>query len=230
MKIIVANLKMTKDYEESLSWASFLAKKLHKKENVIVCPSAICLGQFSQIFSSDQISVGAQDVSGYKCDAVTGDISARMLKSIGVSYAIVGHSERRRLYNLSDQQIRDKIDMCQQNGIIPIVCLPVDGEDDLPSITKLLRGVKDEVILAFEPEFAIGSGNNMDPESAERIISKIKAAAKTSLGYEPKTLYGGSVSSKNAGAFLSKKGIDGLLVGSACKDIREFCLVCEARS
>ncbi len=232
MKLIVANLKMTKDYKASLSWASFLMKNLKSQRGVIVCPSALCLSEFVDIFKGSKIEIGAQDVSGYKSEAVTGDVSAKMLKSLGVNYAIVGHSERRRLYGLSSEQVKNKIERCLENDMLPIVCLSGKSEDKKGlrnELSEILLVTDQKIILAYEPESAIGSGKHMDPNLADKTISYIKSQAKKILGYTPKVVYGGSVCKDNIHEFLQKKHIDGLLIGTAAKEVEEFCQLCESR-
>ncbi len=218
-KLIVANWKLN---PLTLQEAVNLAEKVNQnsKNQAVLCPPTVFLSKI------DFPYLGAQDVFWKLKGAYTGQTSAASLKSLGIKYCIVGHSERRGLGE-TDTEIHDKILVLQESGIIPILCIGYGTtveQDDLEVIDilklQLDSGLQDvdrkKIVVAYEPVWAISTGNPYEtkkvatPEHAEKIALFIKT--KYQIGV---VLYGGSVTSVNAGEFLAQNNIGGLLVGGA---------------
>lgn len=220
MKIVVANWKMNpptlKRAKRLLSHLENVCGRI-KNLKIVICPPFVYL----PIFSQSNLILGAQNVFWEMKGAFTGEISPPMLKSLKCKYVILGHSERRRLGE-DYSMIRKKIISSVRAGLRPIVCIgeEKEGENVIKIIKKellsLLNGIPPKFLLAYEPVWAIGSKRPCPPQRAKRALFFLKK-------YYPKTriLYGGSVSSSNASEYI-KVGFDGLLIGSASLNIKEF--------
>jgi len=178
------------------------AKKLFKatKRGAVVCPPFVYLSALR--------ANGAQDCSWQEKGACTGDISPQMLKDLGVDYVIIGHSERRKYQKETNQIIEKKLRSALLAGLKPILCID--------KISQLPKGIKRGFVVAYEPLFAIGTGKACSPQRAKKMMLAIKKKAKVPV------LYGGSVNSQNARDYVKKAGFDGLLVGGASLEAREF--------
>ena len=212
-KLIVANWKLN---PLTLAEAQALAAKIDRapKHATVVCPPAAFLS------SIDYPHLGAQDCFWKAKGPYTGQVSAAELKSIGVQYCIVGHSERRGLGE-TDEQINGKIQALLEQNITPVLCVGYGTtitEDDL-EVIDVLKGQLDsglagidpaKVVVAYEPVWAIGTGKPASPEHAEKVALFIKTKYNVS-----KVLYGGSVNSTDVRGFLAQHHIDGALVGGA---------------
>ncbi|VFP83163.1 triose-phosphate isomerase [Candidatus Erwinia haradaeae] len=205
---------------------------------VVIAPPVIYLGNVKQAICDSFIELGAQNVDIHASGAFTGEISSAMLKDIGVKYVIIGHSERRILHSETDQVIARKFYMLKKEGLIPVLCIGETEAEYQEGKTKEacarqidvimhVQGseVFNDVVVAYEPIWAIGTGKSAHPEQVQEVHSFIrtyitqKNANKASL---VTIQYGGSVTSKNAEALLAQPDIDGLLVGSACLNIESF--------
>jgi triosephosphate isomerase (TIM) len=204
---IVANWKSNVTIQEVNSWLLQLKNSKWNIENktIIVCPPFTLLSLLKQRLNEHKlpIEVGAQDISPFPKGAYTGEIAADQLAEY-VSYVIIGHSERRKYFREADQMLSNKVDMALQGKITPIFCVQ-DATTVVP---------RDVSIVAYEPVFAIGTGNPDTPESAEKVSMRIREENKNVR----KVLYGGSVTDKNVNSFISRSSIDGVLVGSASLD------------
>ena len=233
MKYIVANFKMYKTVQEAEDYAKQFVKLVKKCENkVAVCPSFVCIGPMAKIFKG-KVQVGGQNCSDKEEGAYTGEVSASMLKSAGATLTILGHSERRRDFGETDKLICEKIKLAQKNGLDVIVCLADDGGEGYKQnirtqVKDLFAGVdkSKEIVIAFEPVWAIGTGKTMNTKDIKPVVETIKNEARKVLKYEPKVLYGGSVNSGNASEILALDCVDGLLVGGASKNPQEFAKIC----
>lgn len=236
MKYIVANFKMYKTVQEAEEYAKEFKKLVKKCPNkVAVCPSFVCISPMAKIFKG-LVQVGAQNCSDKEEGAFTGEVSAQMLKSAGASVTILGHSERRRDFKETDKLICEKIKTAQKNGLETIVCLADDGGEGYKQniraqVKDLFTGVdkSKEIVIAFEPVWAIGTGKTMNTGDIKPVVETIKNEARKVLKYEPKVLYGGSVNSGNSGEILALDCVDGLLVGGASKNPQEFAKICFAK-
>ena len=221
-KLIVANFKMNGDKSTYLS----LQKKLNNIKvsdtEIILCPPFLYLPFFKK---SKVFALGAQDITNALNHKSTGQISPYMLDEFGVKYVIIGHSERREIGD-SDEMIANKLAISVDNGIIPIVCVgekkKTDNIDIVAKQTKsaLTNYNSGEVIFAYEPVWAIETGELPDLSRIERAVAIIKRNAHE-FGLNPLVLYGGSVSANNFKQLLTTN-VDGLLCGSVALDNNEF--------
>jgi triosephosphate isomerase (TIM) len=204
--------------------------------DLIVCPPFPYIDQLKEKFKN--IYLGAQDCF-YKEGAFTGEVSASMIKSIGANYVIVGHSERRNIFNESNQEINSKIKSILDNKMIPILCVGETGKQREEGETfevvknqigegldKIQKDKIKNIVLAYEPIWAIGTGKFAEAEKIQEIrifIKKLinnKYGAKTSEAV--KIVYGGSVDSNNISLYLLESQMDGVLVGGASLKKDEF--------
>lgn len=246
---LFSNWKMYLDYEESVGWAKRLSeemKNLPAGVIPVVFPISLALARVGEVLKDSSIGIGAQNICWAQKGAFTGEISAPMVHSVGATYALIGHSERRHVFHETDQEVRQKIDSALTAGLIPVVCV---GE----TLTEREGGKTDEVILAqlraaftnltvppsktivvaYEPVWAINTGKACEPREAERVHAVIKEFVTTpnvSLS-EVSVVYGGSVTPENIEAFLAQESINGVLVGgSSVKPEAWFDLVSRLRA
>ncbi len=205
--LIIANWKCNpKSIEESKILFKEIKENVFNK-NVVICPPSI----FISSLICEGVIFGAQDCSLKNEGSFTGEISAQMIKSIGCEYVIIGHSERRRIFKEDNQQIKMKIDLALKAKLKPIVCIGEDTENTFDFLKEQIKDIDENIILAYEPIWAIGTGNSAS-------LDKVKEV-KEFLG-KRKVLYGGSVNSQNFKQYLSV--MDGLLIGGASLDSKEF--------
>lgn len=213
---IIANWKSNKNIVEALQWIELVGPQVPKRENlkVVVCPTFVCLEEVKKtiLVGGFPIIVGSQDLSPYDGGAYTGEETARILRDL-VDLSILGHFERRKNFGETNDMVADKVNQARQYNIKPLVCVQDDN-------TPVPSGVK---LVAYEPIFAIGTGNPDTPANAEEIAQTII----NKCGEEVEVLYGGSVTSENAGAFLKQENISGLLIGRASLEADEFIKIVE---
>lgn len=207
---IIANWKSNKSIAEALDWVSVLGSQIPKNENikVVVCPAFSCLSEIKKAIQVGNFSlmVGSQDISPFDVGAYTGEESAALLKDL-VDIAIIGHSERRINFNETDETVSKKVTLALENNIIPLVCVQ-NAKTPIPKGSNL---------VAYEPIFAIGTGNPDTPENADAVAADIKQKDG-----EVQVLYGGSVNSGNIKSFINQKNINGVLIGHASLNAGEF--------
>lgn len=210
---------------------------------VAVIPPYLYLPQVAELLAGSTIAVGAQDVSQYCGEgAYTGEISAQMLKEFGCRFVLVGHSERRALLAESDQCVAEKLAAVLAQGLQPILCVGESleqhaGGETLAVVRRqlqaVLKGVSqplDEMIVAYEPVWAIGTGETASPEQAQAVHAFIRqelAVFDEALSGNIRILYGGSVKAANAEELFAQPDIDGGLVGGASLDASEFAAICK---
>ncbi len=211
--LVVANWKMNPlKEEEAVKIAKFSDRK-----GVVICPPFVFLSKI-KLRKAD---LGAQNCFFERSGSFTGEISPLMLKNIGCKYVILGHSERRRIFNENEDILRKKIESLLKEKITPIFCIGEDIKEQL----GVLSGISlKNVIIAYEPESAIGTGNPCDREEAEKRKLFIKSVlVKNNQDISKlRILYGGSVNAKNALSYIKQAGFDGLLVGGASLKEKEF--------
>lgn len=173
------------------------------------------------ISANSSFKLAAQDVSRFPSGAYTGEVNAQMLKNLGVSYCLVGHSERRRYLHETSTDIVAKISELQDVGITPVLC--VDTDNYLEQISLLSLSQKENLLIAYEPLEAIGTGNPADPENVALIFHNIKEA----LAVNVPLLYGGSITAGEVTPFLKLESLAGFLVGSASLDAHDFAALLE---
>ena len=206
------------------------------KSEVVVCPPSVYL--YASIFGEGVVAMGAQNIYFEDKGAFTGEISALMLKDLGVTYTIIGHSERRKYFGETDETVNKKIKKALETGIKVIICIGETAEERDAGkknevlerqIKQGLAGITDltNINIAYEPVWAIGTGNNCDVAEAKEAINFIKSViGSTTVGSVVpenfRVLYGGSVKSENSGSYIKEAGANGLLVGGASLKADEF--------
>jgi triosephosphate isomerase (TIM) len=221
-KILIFNWKMN---PSTLREAVSLAKA-SDFDDVVVAPPFTFLEKVGNLLKKSEL--GAQDLFWEDKGAFTGEVSAKELKSVGVKYVIIGHSERRHKFDETDEMVAKKMKAAAENGLISVLCVGETAEEkDRGEKEKVLErqlriglsqlsNVKGKsLIVAYEPVWAIGTGNPESPESALETIRYIKSMVSGKWSFTPKVLYGGSVNSKNLKNYLQYKEVDGALVGGA---------------
>ncbi len=240
IKVIAGNWKMNKDVFETADLINGLKKSLDKaKAEVIICPPFTSLVVAQQLIKGTSIKLGAQDVSIHDDGAYTGEISAKMLKSAGCEYVIVGHSERRQYFHESNELINQKAKKVLVSGLKAIICVGETLDEREKEITDKvistqIKGVLagfteadlERVIIAYEPVWAIGTGKTATAQQAENVHQLIRKLVGQMYSWKVAERliiqYGGSVKPENAKDLLSQADIDGALVGGACLKVDSF--------
>ena len=223
-KLIIANWKSEKSVEQTQQWLDKFSESLQHPmpEGIVILPPmpsvAIAIAELHEFSLLGDITVGVQDISPFPAGSYTGAVSPQNLANLGVQYALVGHSERRRHFHETHQDVAKKVEQSLANGITPIVC--VDKEYLDAQASAIEKKLLQECIVAYEPLSAIGSGQNEDVGTVKETIREIKRA----FG-DVKVLYGGSVNHSNVQEYLLVA--DGVLVGSASLDVYEFLALIE---
>ena len=239
-KIIAGNWKMNMLPNETIDYIEKLSKLVKNSENeVILCVPYVDLFYALLTAQNTNIKIGAQNMHFEEKGAYTGEVSAKMLKSINVEYVIIGHSERRQYFNETDETVNKKVKTAFENGLKPIVCVGETLEEREQGKTKdkitmqtelALKGLKPEqvqnTIIAYEPIWAIGTGKTATSDDANNSIKEIREKIAEIYGQMVAERviiqYGGSVKSKNAKELFNMSDIDGGLVGGASLDPEEF--------
>jgi triosephosphate isomerase len=247
-KVIAGNWKMFNDIDGTVKLISDIKKDLNEENSratIIVCPSFTNLETASALIKGSTVKLGAQNMHNEENGAFTGEISPSMLKSVGVEYVILGHSERRTIFGESDQFINKKIRTAIAHGLKPIFCIGESlAERENGTTFKViekqvrngLEGLNEmelvNLIIAYEPVWAIGTGKTASPQQAQEVhqfirelISKVISPA---FAAQVIIQYGGSVKPENAKELLSQPDIDGALVGGACLKGDSFLKIVEA--
>ena len=245
--IIAGNWKMNKTASETKKFAEELKRLLPRTKwcDVVVCVPAVNIPAAIKAFKDLRVSVGAENVFYEKSGAYTGEVSADMLKDLGVKYVIIGHSERRQYFGETDFTVNKKVAAALEAGLHPIICVGETLEQRELGITmelialqlkSALAGVPAEkvrkCVIAYEPVWAIGTGRTATPEQAEEVCENIRAVVRKL--YSSKNaraisiLYGGSMNEKNAFELLAQPDIDGGLIGGASLVPEKFVKIIEA--
>lgn len=226
--LLALNWKMNKTPTEARSWAEELKEKYAPVDGLelAVMAPALDLSTLSANLPAG-VAFGGQDVSEHDSGAYTGEISAAMLKDAGATYVVIGHSERRDYHGETDAQVAAKAQQAQKNGLVPIVCVG-EGLDvrekgehvpfTLKQLAGSLKGVGADVVVAYEPVWAIGTGKTATADDAEEIAAAIREALEKQYGEkaaEIRVLYGGSVKPDNIAEICGKPNVNGALVGGA---------------
>jgi triosephosphate isomerase len=239
--LIAANWKMYKTPAEAVTFTDAflpLVATQHKTE-IVLCPSATSLAPTIQAVHSSHVHVGAQDMHWLNEGAYTGATSPIMLKAIGCTHVLIGHSERRQYFNETDETVNSKLKAALAHHITPIVCvgeLLAERESGHTAavlkrqVAAALMGIDPThatpLVIAYEPVWAIGTGLTATPEIAEEahkiIREQIAASLNSTIAASTRILYGGSVKPENAAALCSLNDIDGALVGGASLDPKSF--------
>lgn len=240
MKYIFGNWKMYLDYAESVKLASEIKNVSFDEDfEVSIFPTALAMVGVKDTLNGSNISVGAQDVMWVSKGAYTGAISAEMFKQVGCKYALVGHSERRHVFDESSDDTKKKIRACLDAGLIPVLCIgetKADRDNDKvkyrikKQIVSALDGLKldaKQIIFAYEPVWAIGTDTPCLPADADDIHGWIKMELSPFVSGNPAVLYGGSVDEQNMVSYLVLETVDGVLIGGASAKIESFATLLE---
>jgi triosephosphate isomerase len=239
-KLIIGNFKMNLNVHEASLYVNELSKlvPIHQNVEVVLAPTSLTLQTISLQINHRQFKLAAQNFYWRDHGAFTGEISASQLKGI-VQYGLVGHSERRHIFHDSDKDIRAKVQAAIRNGIRPVLCVGetaaerADGETTDTIHDQLIGGLAnvtsedlENIIIAYEPVWAIGTGQNAMPGDVTSAIRAIRSQIKHLYGAKQagniQVLYGGSVKSESAADYLELPEVDGLLVGGASLDAHAF--------
>lgn len=244
-KIVAGNWKMNGTFDESTDLFNSIAERNNEFPNnveVMVAPSYLYLKSFRDQ-NAGNLTIAAQNCADKESGAYTGEVSVSMLKSIGVKHVIVGHSERRLIYGESIKDISEKVILVLQNDMIPIFCIGEELndrqkgshfkviEEQLDSVFNLAPELFEKVIIAYEPVWAIGTGETASPEQAQEMHGFIRQKLSDVYGQLVQTtriLYGGSVKPGNAVEIFSKPDVDGGLVGGASMNADDFLAIIKA--
>ncbi len=241
--IIAGNWKMNKTPDEAISFIEQLSSFVinEKKVEMVICATSFCLDRLSKALEGSNVGIGAQNIYWEDNGAFTGEISAKMIKSVGCQYVIIGHSERRQFFGDNDISVNMKVKKSLESDLKPIMCIGETlaerelGKTDQIVISQLetgLNGIKlttgnaENFILAYEPVWAIGTGKTCDTNEANRVIALIRnSLAKNysnDIASKVRILYGGSAKPENIRELLSTSDIDGGLVGGASLEASSF--------
>ena len=244
-KLVVGNWKL----HGSRAFNAALLDELLAAHSAWQCDAAVCapfpyLAQLGERLAGSALGWGGQDCSAHETGAFTGEVSAAMLAEFGCRYAIVGHSERRALHLETDQTVADKAKAALAHQITPIVCVGETlaereaGETatvvkrQLSAVIHTLAHCISQVVVAYEPVWAIGTGRTASPEQAQEVHALLRAQlhAATEMSEAMQILYGGSVKADNASALFAQPDIDGGLIGGASLKAADFAAICRAAS
>lgn len=245
-KLIAGNWKMNGSLAANAALIGELLAGIGQPAcDVAVCVPAVYLAQVQLLLAGQGgIALGAQDVSQHESGAYTGDVSAAMLKELGARYVIVGHSERRQYQGETDAQVAIKAQRALAAGLTPIVCVGEtlrereQGETEsvvsrqLSAVIQLNGERLADLVVAYEPVWAIGTGRTATPEQAQTVHAALRAllAAADLQAAGVRILYGGSMNAGNAAELLAQPDIDGGLIGGASLKARDFLKIIETAS
>lgn len=243
--LIAGNWKMNLDHLQAIAFVQKLAWSLKDaghdftSTEVAVFPPFTDLRSVQTLVSADKLPLayGGQDVSTQESGAFTGEISAAFLAALECQYVLIGHSERRTLHNETDEVVAAKVTAALTHNLVPIICVGETAEDlelhgpsavPVAQLRAALAGVDNaaDIVVAYEPVWAIGSGQAATPEQAEQVAAALRSTLAEVLGQDvadkTRVLYGGSVKGVNIAGFMKEPNVDGALVGGASLDITEF--------
>ena len=236
--LIAGNWKMNGSLQSVIELVEAIKAGDVNNAQLAVCPPAIYLMKVGGMLEGSRIALGAQNVCDQESGAFTGEIAASMLKECGCQYAIVGHSERRALYQETDELVARRFAMALSSGITPILCIGEslderESGDTEAVVSRQLDAVIDsqgisaiaQCVIAYEPVWAIGTGKVATPEQAQAVHRYLRdklASLDALVAEQVQILYGGSMNASNAGELLSQPDIDGGLIGGASLKAADF--------
>ena len=241
-QIVAGNWKMNLDYNEGISLFSEIVNMVKDERKgdqlAVICAPFIYLNSLAKLGGND-VKIGAQNIHDKESGAYTGEISAKMVKSVGVEYVILGHSERRQYQAESDELLAAKTKIALANNLKPIFCIgeTLDERNNgsyyevlkkqlINGLFSLTEDDFRKVVIAYEPVWAIGTGLTASPEQAQDIHAFIRSEIEANYGFnvadDTTILYGGSCNPGNAASLFAQKDIDGGLIGGASLKSRDF--------
>jgi len=244
--ILAANWKMQKTVGEALDFAKDFLPRLDAVAgvDVVIAPPFTALAALGRALAGSRVALAGQNVHPEAGGAFTGEVAPGMLRDVGCSFAIVGHSERRALFGETSAFVARKAEACLRHGLRPIVCVGETLEEREAGRTFAVLGVQlaeslsrvpaeraAEVVVAYEPVWAIGTGRTATPEIAQEVHAFVRGELRARIGTAGDAIriqYGGSVKPENAGSLLAQPDIDGALVGGASLDPESFARIVRA--
>lgn len=251
LPMMAGNWKMNKTTAEAVQLAQAISYRFGKywcdDVDCVLCPPLVDLKSVAGVIEFDHASLllGAQNCYWEADGAFTGEVNPRMLKEVGCTYCIVGHSERREYFHETDEDVNRKVRALLEGDLLPIICCGEsletrDAGETLPFVTAQVRAAFEDVsaedaakcVIAYEPIWAIGTGHTATPEAAEEVCGAIRGLIVELYGQETadavRILYGGSMKPENVNMFLPMPDIDGGLIGGASLDANSFITLVEA--
>tara|TARA_B100000315_G_C14477415_1_gene541283 strand:+ start:189 stop:929 length:741 start_codon:yes stop_codon:yes gene_type:complete len=241
--LIAANWKMNMDTKSSVSFINSFKKYIKNIKNmeIVICPPFTLLNKINEAIKNTNIKLGAQNIHFEEKGAFTGEVSGLMLKDAGCEYVILGHSERRQYFNETNSMINRKIKSALKNKLKVILCigesLKQRNNNQTMKIIKnqllnCLNNIKEmkNIVIAYEPIWAIGTGKNATPSQAEEVHKFIRELLSDiynkNISKNIRIIYGGSVKPNNIKELMAMKNINGALVGNASLDAKSFAKIC----
>ncbi len=251
--LIAGNWKMNLDHLQAIAFVQKLAWSLKDARHdfaaveVAVFPPFTDLRSVQTLIAADKLPLeyGAQDISEHDSGAYTGEVSGALISALECRYVLIGHSERRTLHAETDEQVAAKVDAALRNDLVPIICVGETSEDlekhgpsavPVAQLRAALAGVTTaaDIVVAYEPVWAIGSGQAATPDQAEQVAAQLRSTLAELLGADvagkTRILYGGSVKANNIAGFMREPNVDGALVGGASLDLTEFASIVRFRN
>ncbi|MBA4176720.1 MAG: triose-phosphate isomerase [Leptothrix sp. (in: Bacteria)] len=241
-KLVVGNWKMHGSRPANAELLAAVLGARPYRADVAVCVPFVFVNETAAMLAGSDLRWGAQDVSAHEQGAYTGEVSAAMLAECGCRYALVGHSERRAYHAESDALVALKAQAALARGVTPVVCVGETLEEreagqteavvkrQLSAVIHQLAHCAAEMVVAYEPVWAIGTGRTASPEQAQAVHAVLRAQLQAATGRADtmKILYGGSVKADNAAILFAQPDIDGGLIGGASLKAAEFIAICRA--
>lgn len=244
-KLIIGNWKMNLTIQEASLYLHKLENAIETRRDVevVIAPTTLALQPLSLQINRRKMKLAAQSFYWRDFGAYTGEVSASMLRGL-VNYGLVGHSERRHIFNERPRDIREEVQAALRNNFTPVLCIGetsnerANGETRDVIYDQLVSGLANvtseeisRIVIAYEPVWAIGTGNNATPADVADASRLIRYQVKHMFGKkaadEQRVLYGGSVTASNAGDYMQTPGVDGLLIGGASLKLHEFVTIVE---
>jgi len=241
-KLLVANWKMNKNMQECSEFANEFLKRFSHQREAWIAPQALHIPLLTHLFKNSHLKIGAQNISEFNEGAYTGETSSRSLIDAGGSFVILGHSERRQYFGETSTKLNAKIKTALSQKLSVIYCVGEtlkerESKQTLAIVANQLhQGLNDQniadaqnLIIAYEPIWAIGTGKTASPTEAQEVHAFIREILSNKFpysGYGMRILYGGSVKPDNVEELLSQKDIDGALVGGASLKAKDFLTLC----
>jgi triosephosphate isomerase len=241
--LVAGNWKMTLGHADAVGLAAEVVRATATdaaEVGVAVCPPAVWLDAVAERLRDSEVRLGAQNVHPAASGAFTGEVSVSMLDDLGVEYVIVGHSERRQLFGETSAFVAEKVRAAQAAGLAPILCVGEtldereSGDAEAIVLAQLADSLADvespDLVVAYEPVWAIGTGRTASPEQAQAMHAAIRGALAERFeeGEDIEILYGGSVKPDNAAELFAQPDLDGALVGGASLDAASFAAIVAA--
>jgi triosephosphate isomerase (TIM) len=243
-KLVIANWKMNADKVAVANLLAGYVEAINSSAQIAVCPPAPYLFQVQELLSGTTIAVGSQNVSQFAAGAYTGEVSLSMLADFKCQYVLLGHSERRSVFGEQDEDVAEKFIATLKAGLTPVLCIGETQAQRLANetdavVNRQLDAVIDaagiaafaDAVIAYEPVWAIGTGDTASPEQAQQVHKLVRdklAAIDADIAQSVPVLYGGSVNASNAKELFAMSDIDGGLVGGASLDSVAFAAICAA--